>query len=70
MLNSFRAIKLVEGRSMNNKSLSNPIYKKLFPETYEKNLKLQATLASFMNKSKYSNKLEEVTEHSETKNEV
>lgn len=70
MLNSFRAIKLVEGRSMNNKSLSNHIYKKLFPETYEKNLKLQATLASFMNKSKYSNKLEEVTEHSETKNEV
>ena len=70
MLNSFRAIKLVERRSMNNKSLSNPIYKKLFPETYEKNLKLQATLASFMNKSKYSNKLEEVTEHSETKNEV
>lgn len=55
---------------MNNKSLSNPIYKKLFPETYEKNLKLQATLASFMNKSKYSNKLEEVTEHSEAKNEV
>ena len=46
MLNSFCAIKLVEGRSMNNKSLSNPIYKKLFPETYEKNLKLQATLAS------------------------
>lgn len=66
----FCAIKFVEVKSMNNKSLSNPIYKRLFPETYEKNLKLQATLTSFMNKSKYSNRLEKVTESSETNNEV
>lgn len=43
---------------MNNKSLSNPIYKKLFPETYEKNVKLQAALNAFINKTKYSNNVE------------
>lgn len=53
---------------MSNKNLSNPIYKKLFPETYEKNVKLQATLASFMKNRKYSRKVEEVSEESEINN--
>lgn len=56
---------------MNNQNLSNPVYKKLFPGTYEKNLKLQATLTAFMNKSKYSfNKLEETIEHSKINSEI
>lgn len=29
---------------MREKNLSNPIYKKLFPETYAKNQKIKATL--------------------------
>lgn len=42
---------------MNNKNLSNSIYKKLFPETYKKNVKLQATLAAFINQKKYSDNI-------------
>lgn len=45
---------------MNNKNISNPAYKKLFPETYEKNLKLQATLAAFINKNKYSDNIKKL----------
>lgn len=45
---------------MSNKNISNPVYKKLFPETYEKNLKLQATLAAFINKNKYSDNIKKI----------
>ena len=35
---------------MNKENLSNPIYKRLFPETYAKNQKIKATLDSINDK--------------------
>lgn len=53
---------------MNNKNLSNPVYKKLFPETYEKNIKLQAVLNAFISKNKYSDNIERLDLDSKVNN--
>lgn len=37
---------------MNNKNLTNPIYKKLFPETFAKNAKIHETLLSMSSRLK------------------